>query len=111
VIKIRSVKISGFIEYWNHELLKPEVLTISLTNLQKKEITFGRTNACTVKIRDYESRVPFTIKAVKKGGHVVLKLNHDEGLDFGFKNKEEDGFLLNGDIFSASNMSFRYIAE
>lgn len=111
VIKIRSVKIKGHLEYWNHELLKPEVLTISLTNLAKKEIILGRTAACTAKVRDYESRVPFRLKAVKKGGQTLIRIDHEEGLDFGFKNKEGDGYLLNGDIFSASNISFRYIAD
>ncbi len=111
VIKIKSIKIKGQLEYWNHELLKPEVHTVSLTNLGKKEIILGRTSACTVKIRDYESRVPFILKAVKKGGQVIIKIDHEESLDLGFKNKEADGYLLNGDIFSASNISFRYIAD
>ncbi|HPS85620.1 MAG TPA: VWA domain-containing protein [Spirochaetota bacterium] len=111
VIKIRSVKITGHLEHWNHELLKPEVLSLSLTNLDKKEIILGRTNTCTVKIREYESRIPFTIKAVKKGGQVLLKVNYEAGLDFGFKNREADGYLVDGDIFSASNISFRYIAD
>jgi len=111
IIKIRSIKISGRLEYWNHELLKPEVLSISLTGLGKKEIIFGRTHDCTVKIREYESRIPFTIKAVRKSGKVVLKLDYEEGLELGFKNKESDGYIFNGDIFSASNISFRYVAD
>ena len=111
IIKIRSIKITGHLEYWNHELLKPEVLTVSLTNLGKKEIILGRTAACTIKVRDYESRTPFSLKAVKKGGQVVIRIDHEEGLELGFKNKEADGYLLNGDIFSASNISFRYIAD
>lgn len=109
--KILAVKITGSLEYWNHELLRPEVLTVSLTNLGKKEIVLGRTNMCTIKIREYESRIPLTLKAVKKGGKVLIKISYDEGLELGFKNKEFDGFLLNGDIFSASNISFRYIAD
>lgn len=111
VIKIRSIKITGRMEYWCHELLKPEVITVSLTNLLKKEIVFGRTNTCTVKVRDYESRIPFSIKAVRKSGKILLKIDHEEGLELGFKNKEADGFLMDGDIFSASNISFRYLAE
>jgi len=109
--KLRSVKITGRLEYWNHELLKPEVISVSLTNLEKKEIVFGRTTACTVKVREFESRLTFSLKAVKKEGNVVLKISYEEGLDLGFKNKEADGYLLNGDIFSASNISFRYIAD
>ncbi len=111
VLKIRSVKITGHLEYWNHELLKPEVHNLSLTAFGKKEIVLGRGPSCTAKIREYESRYPFILKAVRKSGQVVLKIDHEEGLGLGFKNKESDGYLLNGDIFSASNISFRYIAE
>jgi len=39
IIKIRSIKITGHLEYWNHELLKPEVLTVSLTNLGKRRLS------------------------------------------------------------------------
>lgn len=111
IVKLRSIKVTGTLEYWCHELLKPEVITVSLTNLDKKAITFGRTTTCTVRVRDYESRYTFVIKAVKKKGNVLLKIDSDEGLELGFKNKEADGFLANGDIFSASNISFRYTAE
>ena len=38
IIKIRSIKIAGQLEYWNHELLKPEVHTVSLTNLARKRL-------------------------------------------------------------------------
>lgn len=111
IVKIRAIKIIGHLEYWNHELLKPEVFTISLTNHEKKEIVLGRTSTCTIKLREYESRIPFTLKAVRKSGKVLIKISHEEGLNLAFKNKEADGFVLNGDIFSASNMSFRYLAE
>lgn len=111
IVKIRAIKITGHLEYWNHELLKPDVFTVSLTNLQKKEIILGRTSTCTIKLREYESRIPFTLKAVRKKGKILIAISHEEGLDLGFKNKEADGLLLNGDIFSASNMSFRYVAD
>jgi len=111
IVKLRSVKVTGTLEYWCHELLKPDVITVSLTALAKKEIILGKTADCTIKIRNYESRYSFSIKAVKKKGKVLLTLNPEEGLEIGFKNKEADGFLANGDIFSASNISFRYIAE
>lgn len=110
-IKMRSVKIKGHLEYWNHELLKPEVHNLSLTNFAKKEIILGRGASCTAKIREYESRYTFSLKAVRKSGQILVAVSHEEGLDFGFKNKESDGYLQDGDIFSASNISFRYIAE
>ncbi len=111
VVKLRSVKVTGTIEYWCHELLRPDVITVSLTSLDKKEISFGKTPSVTVRVRDYESRYSFWIKAVRKKGEVLLTINSEEGLDIGFKNKEANGYLANGDIFSASNVSFRYTAE
>ncbi len=111
IIKMRSVKITGRLEYWSYELLKPEVHNLSLTNFGKKEIILGRGASCTAKIREYESRYTFSLKAVRKSGKILIAINHEEGLDIGFKNKESDGYLLDGDIFSASNISFRYIAE
>jgi hypothetical protein len=110
-IKMRSVKIKGRLEYWNHELLKPEVHTLSLTNFAKKEVILGRSASCTAKIREYESRYTFSLKAVRKSGQILIAIDQEEGLDLGFKNKESDGYLQDGDIFSASNISFRYIAE
>jgi hypothetical protein len=111
VIKITAIKLKGRLEYWNHELLKPDVFTISLTNYAKKQIFFGRTHECLARIRDYESRIPFSLKAVRRKGKITIKIDHPEGLELGFKNREADGYLLDGDVFSASNMSFRYIAE
>lgn len=111
VVKITAIKLKGHLEYWNHELLKPDVFTMSLTNYAKKQIFVGRTHECMGRIRDYESRNPFSLKAVRKKGKVVIRIDHPEGLEFGFKNREEDGFLQDGDVFSASNMSFRYVAE
>jgi Mg-chelatase subunit ChlD len=111
VMKLTAIKIKGRLEYWNHELLKPDVLSLSLTNLGKKQIFVGRTHECMARIREYESRFPFSLKAVRKKGKVLIKLDHNEGLEIGFKNREADGYLIDGDIFSASNISFRYIAE
>lgn len=111
IVKITAIKIKGRLEYWNHELLKPDVLTLSLTNYAKKQIFVGRTHECMARIREYESRMPFSLKAVRKKGKIMIKIDHPEGLEVGFKNREADGYLLDGDVFSASNMSFRYSAE
>lgn len=110
-LRIRKLKIKGVLEYWNHELLKPEVFRFDLTPLSAREIIVGRVVGCNVKVREYESRIPFTLKAKTKKGQVVIELLHPEGLEVGFKNKEYDGFVNNGDIFTVSNFSFRYLSE
>jgi len=111
IIKFNAIKITGRLEYWNHELLKPDVFTMSLTNYAKKQLFVGRTHECMARIRDYESRNPFSLKAVRKKGKIIIKIDHPESLELGFKNREADGYLLDGDVFSASNMSFRYLAD
>lgn len=110
-LRVKKLKVKGVLEYWNHELLKPEVHRFDLTPLSTREIIVGRILGCNVKIRDFESRHSFSLKAQSKKGAVVLQLLHAEELEVGFKNKEFDGFVNNGDIFTASNYSFRYLSE
>lgn len=109
--RVRKLKVKGVLEFWNHELLKPDVHRFDLTPLSAREIVVGRVAGCNVKIREFESRIPFTLKAQSRKGQVVNELLHAEGLDIGFKNKELDGFVNNGDIFTASNYTFRYLSE
>ena len=105
-----TVKVKGSLDYWNHELLKPEVLNVSLTALNIKSIPVGRAIMTGVRIRDFESRHVFTLKAVREKGVIRIKIIADEGLEVGFKNKDFDGYVNDGDIFTASNFSFRYNA-
>jgi hypothetical protein len=105
-----GVKVKGSLDYWNHELLKPEVLNVSLAALNFKSIPVGRAITTGVRIRDFESRHVFTLKAVREKGVIRIKNIADEGLEVGFKNKDFDGYVNDGDIFSASNFSFRYNA-
>jgi len=108
--RTKSLKITGILEYWNHELLKPEVLKISLDSLETRTLVIGRSPDANLRIRDFESRSVFTLKAVREKGVTRIKLIQHEGLEVGFKNKDADGYVNNGDIFSASNFSFRYNA-
>ena len=105
-----GVKVKGSLDYWNHELLKPEVLRASLDNLGLKNVVIGRVVTSGVKIREFESRYVFSLKAVREKGVIRIKIIANEGLEVGFKNKEFDGYVNDGDIFSASNYSFRYNA-
>ncbi|HOP63084.1 MAG TPA: hypothetical protein PK906_06915 [Spirochaetota bacterium] len=71
-------------------------------------MVIGRVPAANLKIRDFEARYTLTLKAVREKGVIRIKLLAEEGLEVGFKNKEFDGYVNDGDIFSASNFSFRY---
>ncbi len=109
--RIKSVKLVGVLEFWNHELLKPEVGVAHLERYNAGMIIVGRVPGCQLKIREYESRIPFTLKASRINGEVKVQLLVPEGLNSHFKNKEAGNTLENGDIFQVENYSFRYLAE
>jgi len=109
--KLFSLEITGRFEYWNHELLRPDVYTVKISGYEKREMFLGRTMDCLVRIKEYESRYPFKLRAVKKDGKVVLKITPTGNLEVNFQNRENDGYVLDGDIFSASNITFKYIAD
>ena len=109
--KIFSIAVTGRLEYWNHELLRPDVYNAPLNSYQKRELLLGKTTDCLVRIKEYESRYPFKLRAVKKDGKVILKISNTGNLELDFQNRDMDGYLLDGDVFSASNITFKYIAE
>ncbi|MCL2155757.1 MAG: VWA domain-containing protein [Leptospirales bacterium] len=109
--KLFSREIAGRVEYWNHELLRPDVYTAKLGDYHKKELLLGRTPDCTIKLKEYESRYPIKLKAVKKSGQIILKITTSGNLEVGFPNREADGYVLDGDVFSASNITFKYIVD
>lgn len=95
---------------WNHELLKPEVHSVNLAGYNMKLIAIGRHPDSVLRIRDFEARGMFYLKAVREKGVIRIKISHDEDFEIFFKNKESDGYVNNGDIFAVSNYSFRYNA-
>jgi len=109
--RMRSVKVYGALEYWNAELLKPEVFSVDLNRYDTNVVNIGRVPGCELKIREYESSSPFAIKAVRDKGEIKLQLLIPEGVNAHFKNKEDSISLENGDIFQVENYSFRYLFE
>ena len=109
--KLTYVEIHGRFEYWNHDLLRPDTYNVKLGDYKKKEMLLGRTPDCFVKIKEYDSRNPFKLKAVKKDGKVVLKITATGNLEMSFQNREMDGYVLDGDVFSVANITFKYITD
>lgn len=105
-----GVRVKGTIDYWNHELIRPEVLRVTLDGLEAKRVLIGRAVTTGIKIRDFESRFNFALKAAREKGVIRIQIAAEEGLEVGFKNRDFDGYVNDGDIFSASNYSFRYNA-
>lgn len=108
--RAKSLKVHGVLEYWNHELIKPEVLSVNLDLYGMKTITVGRSADSIIKITDFESRSPLFLKAVRSSGDIKVAASHQDQESLVFKNREAGEFLENGDIFTVANFSFRYNA-
>jgi len=106
--RARNLKVHGTLEYWNHELIKPEVLSVNLNLYGAKIITIGKSSGSIVKILEFESRSPIYLKAVRVSGELKVAVNYKEEGGLIFKNREGGELLENGDIFTVSNFSFRY---
>ncbi len=104
----KSLRPDGILEYWNHELLKPEVLAVDLMRYDSNVVHIGRVPGCHLKLREFESRGIVELKAVRVKGEVKVQLSVPEGVDFHYKNKEDDSYLNFGDIFQIENYSFRF---
>ena len=109
--KLMKRELVGRFEYWNHDLLRPDTYNVSITPYQKKELLLGRTVDCVVRIKEYESRYPVKLKAVKKDGKIIPKIEASGNLEISFQNREGDGYLVEGDVFTASNITFKYMAD
>lgn len=108
--RLKSLKVQGQIEYWNHELIRPDVLMVDVGLYGLKEVTFGRTNDSIIKISDFESRTPVSFKAVRVSGEIKTAVSHGQE-SVVFKNRDSGDTLENGDIFTVENYSFRYLSE
>lgn len=108
--RLKSLKVYGQIEYWNHELIKPDVLIVDIGLYDLKEVTLGRTADSIIKITDFESRTPVTVKAVRVSGEIKAAVSHGQE-SVVFKNRDAGDSLENGDIFTVENYSFRYLSE
>ncbi len=108
--RAKSLKVHGTLEYWNHELIKPEVLSVNLDLYGMKTISVGKSADSIVKIIEFESRTPLYLKAVRSDGEIKVAVSHQGQDSLIFKNRDAGEFLGNGDIFSVENYSFRYSA-
>ena len=105
----KSLKLNGQIEFWNHELIKPEVLNVDLGLYAAKEVGIGRSADSIIKISDFDSRNSVILKAVRADGQIKTAVSHGNE-SVVFKNRDSGEFLENGDIFTVENYSFRYIS-
>lgn len=76
--RLKSLKVYGQIEYWNHELIKPDVLSVDIGLYGLKEVTIGRTPGSIIKISDFESRNPVIVRAVRVSGEIKAAVFHGQ---------------------------------
>ena len=107
--KLAEVKVSGKLEYWNNEVLKPYIENFDMTRFMDKQIVIGKGVGCHLNLRDFEIRTPFAIRAVRHEKEIKLEIQHAQDTAVEFKNRESGGFLQDGDIFQVNNYTFKYI--
>ncbi len=104
-----ELKVVGRLEYWNNELLNPFIENFDMTKYLNREIIIGNKTGAELHLREMEGRTAFHIKAVRgPNKDVVFQIDPGEGNVMEFKNREQDGFLQEGDVFQINNYTFKY---
>ncbi len=107
--KQAELKVTGRLEYWNNELLNPFIENFDMTKFLDREIVIGNQPGAQLLLREMSGRSVFSIKAVRgQNKEVALQLNAGEGSVVEFKNREQDNYIQEGDVFIVNNYTFKY---
>lgn len=109
--KLSELRVAGRLEYWNNEIIDPNIYRFDLSRRSSKEVKIGKGFECAVNIRDISIKNPFSIKAVKLNGALRMRLFGNKGNTIEMVNRESDGMLQNGDIFKVGNYTFKYFSS
>jgi hypothetical protein len=110
--RFRQLKVTGRLEYWNNELIKPTIETFVMTKFMRRDIFVGSILGCQLKIREMEIRTPLRISAVRGKGGIRLALQWpSQEYSVEFRNRPAGDYLEDGDIFQVKNFTFKYFAE
>jgi hypothetical protein len=104
-------KVRGRIEYWKNNVIDPYTTSFDLTKRPAREVVIGRGIGCNPNIRDFELDMPFKIAAVRDKSGIRMKLVSSPNYPIAYVNRKEGEFLEDGDVFYASNYSFKYFAS
>lgn len=107
--KLSELKVTGEVEYWNNEMLKPYVEHFDMTRFMDKQIVIGKGVGCHLNLRDFEVKSPFVIQAVRHEKEIKFEILHAQDTPVELKNRDGDLFLQDGDIFQVNNYTFKYI--
>lgn len=104
-----ELKVAGRLEYWNNEVLNPFIENFDMTKYLEREIVVGSVLGSHLHLRELQGHSGFSIKAVRgPDKDVVLQLISGEGNVVEFKNREQDNFIQEGDVFQVNNYTFKY---
>lgn len=108
---LAKLKVTGQLEFWNHELLDPYVASFNLTRHNARELAVGKGAGSNLHIRDLEIQNPFVIAAKKVKGKIHIALIAGEGYSINYVNRDAGEFLQDGDMFKINNYTFKFNAE
>lgn len=105
-----QLKVRGTFEYWNNDMIKPYLEKFEMTKYQLKEIQIGNQHGSQLRLREFESKEPFRVLAVRnKKNEIKVQLKLGTATSVEFINGERKEFLESGDTFRIANYSFRYL--
>ena len=102
-----QLKVKGSLEYWNNELLDPNVEKVNLTAKNSRTITIGKDSHNLIRIHDLALRTPIVLKATNVEGKVKCQLIAPENT-VQFVNRDAGDILNDGDMFKIANFTFKY---
>ena len=104
-----QLKVRGNLEYWNNDMIKPNVERFDMTRHNLKEIQVGSKMGCQLRLIDLEIKMPFKIVAVRHNKEIKADVVIGDASLITFVNGAHGKFLENGEVFNAGNFSFRYM--
>ncbi len=104
-------KVYGRLEYWKNNVIDPYLSSYDLAARPSREVSIGRGIGCSLNIRDYELEIPFTLVAERDKSGIRIKMVAPPNYPIALVNRKEGEYLEDGDIFYASNYSFKYFVS
>ena len=111
ILKRRAsqLKVKGSLEYWNHDMIRPNVEGFDMTRYGFKEIQVGSKMGNQLRIPELDVKMPFKIVAVRHNKEIKADIVSGAPSLITFVNGEHGKYLENGEVFRAGNYSFRYM--
>jgi len=104
-----ELKVRGSLEYWNNDLIRPNVEVFDMTRYNLKQIQVGSRMGSQLRIPDLETKMPFKITAIRHNKEIKADVVAEDSSLITFASGTHGRFLENGEVFRVGNFTFKYI--